>query len=160
MGYTTEFDGAVTIDPPLNEQEIQFLRKFSGTRRMNRHAGPYFVDAEDDFGQGRSSDIIDYNRPSPGQPGLWCQWVPTDDGSKIEWDGNEKFYDSVEWMKYLIDHFLSPTAIAKDVLPFLQANHTVNGEIFAQGEETSDRWKLVVEDNKVSTRQGYVAYND
>lgn len=154
MGYTTEFSGSVKIDPPLNEQEIEFLNKFSETRRMDRKKGPYYVNDTNDSG----SDIIDHNSPDDSQPGLWCQWVPTDDGTAIEWDGNEKFYCSVEWMTYLIDHFLSPTAIAKTELEFLQANHIVNGKIAAEGEDSGDVWQLVVKDNKVSVKQGRIVY--
>ena len=29
MGYTTEFDGGVSISPPLNAREIAYLRKFA-----------------------------------------------------------------------------------------------------------------------------------
>lgn len=147
MGYTTEFSGSISIEPPLNEDEIAFLEKFARTRRMNRKKGPYFVDGNGFAGQGDDPDIIDYNRPPPGQPGLWCHWVP--DGDGIEWDGGENFYDSADWMKYIIDHFLRPGAHAASELPFLQANHTCNGVIKAQGEDIDDRWKLIVEDNEV-----------
>jgi hypothetical protein len=34
MGYTTEFDGSVSISPPLNAHEIAYLRKFAASRRM------------------------------------------------------------------------------------------------------------------------------
>lgn len=152
MGYTTEFSGRIEISPPLDQNEIDFINKFSGSRRMARKSGPYTVVDDGNFGQTRSDDIIDYNRPPEGQPGLWCQWVPTDDGTALEWDGSEKFYNSEEWMTYLIDHFLRPAAIAQVELPFLQANHTLNGVIKAQGEEMDDRWKLVVTDNVVTTQ--------
>jgi hypothetical protein len=152
MGYTTEFSGFIDIEPPLNAEEIAFLKKFADTRRMDRAKGPYFVDGSGDFGQGSDADIHDFNRPPSGQPGLWCQWVPSDDGARIEWNGVEKFYASEAWMRYIINHFLKPDAIAQSQLPFLQCNHVCNGEIEAQGEEFSDRWKLIVEDNTVTTR--------
>lgn len=158
MGYTTEFSGQVDITPPLNEQEIEFLNKFSGTRRMDRKNGPYFVDGSEDFGQGHNGDIREYNRPPAGQPGLWCQWVPNEDGTALEWDGGEKFYDATEWMTYLIEHFLKPDAVAKSVLPFLQG-HTLNGEIDAEGEDSGDIWKLVVKKNKVSEKRSRVVYD-
>lgn len=148
MGYTTEFDGAIKIDPPLNQAEIDFLVKFNETRRMDRTEGPYFVDGPGFMGQDNTAGVINTNRPPACQPGLWCQWRPTDDGQFIEWDGGEKFYDSLEWMRYIIDHFLKPGA--KAPLDFLQKNHTLNGEILAQGEDIRDRWTLVVTDNKVS----------
>jgi hypothetical protein len=150
MGYTTDFSGSITVSPALSADEIAFLNKFSETRRMNRTKGPYFVDGSDDFGQGRDEDILDYNEPSKGQPGLWCQWVPTSDGTAIEWDGGEKFYHAAEWMEYLIDHFVGSKPKAASELPFLQA-HMLNGEILAQGEDISDRWLLIVTDNEVTT---------
>ena len=158
MGYTTEFSGSVTIDPPLNQEENDYLRKFSDTRRMHRKNGPYFVDGTGDFGQGRDADIINFNDPPPGQPSLWCQWVPSDDGTTIEWDGGEKLYCAEEWMAYIIDHFLKPGAEAKASLPFLQANHVCNGDIEAQGEDADDRWLLRVRNNKVTTHNGTVVY--
>jgi hypothetical protein len=75
--------------------------------------------------------------------------VPTEDGHAIEWNGVEKFYSSAEWMAYLIEHFLGPIPKAKAELPF-QQTHTLNGDILAQGEEISDRWKLIVKDGHVS----------
>lgn len=155
MGYTTEFRGQISVSPPLNAEEIAYLKKLNDTRRMNRTQGPYFVDGDGYMGQGGPKDgdtIIDANCPPRGQPGLWCHWVPTEDGKAIYWDGGEKFYDSAEWMAYVIDHFLKPGAIAKSALPFLQANHVCNGEIEAQGEDSSDRWYLIVKNNAVATQ--------
>lgn len=151
MGYTTEFEGRVEISPPLNEAEIAFLKKFSDTRRMDRRNGPYFVDGTGFKGQHKDADVIDQNSPPDGQPGLWCNWVPTDDGTALEWNGSEKFYSSVEWMQYLIDHFLKPGCEAswglENGLSFLTADHVLNGVLEATGEERDDVWDLVVKDN-------------
>lgn len=145
---------------------------------MNRTGGPYLADPGDDFGQyvimfgsddeGRQppDKIIDFNRPPSGQPGLWCKWEPTDDGTAIVWDGGEKFYDSPEWMQYLIDHFLKPGAQAQQVAPEYRDDrfdhftwdHVLNGQIRAEGEEPGDHWMLIVKDNDVSVRQGKVVY--
>lgn len=159
MGYTTTFNGSVSITPPLNEEEIEFLDKFNRSRRMNRKNGPYFVDGNGDFGEDHDSDIIDFNGPPPGQPGLWCQWITNHDGTGLEWDEGEKFYNAAEWMQYIITHFLAPNAVAKSELPFLQANHTVNGEIDAEGESQGDMWKLVVTDNVVTVKQGRIVFD-
>jgi hypothetical protein len=173
MGYTTYFDGKVTIDPPLNPTEIKYLEKFADTRRMKRDNGPYYVGGTGFAGQGNDPDIIDFNRPPEGQPGLWCHWVPAninyDDAENvisadaIEWDGSEKFYDATEWMQYIIDHFIGPNPLAKLNNPehfgFLQG-HTVNGEIKAEGEEPGDHWKIVVKDSVAKEVQGHVTYDD
>lgn len=150
MGYTTDFMGQIDISPPLSREEQMFLTEFAGTRRMDRKQGPYFVGGSGSFGQGDDPDVIDHNWPPLGQPGLWCQWVPTEDGNALTWDEGEKFYEAECWMKYIIEHFLKPDCIAKEQLPFLQANHHCSGEIEAQGESSDDHWWLWVEDNKVA----------
>ena len=146
MGYTTEFKGQIAIEPPLNAEEIEFLTNFNNTRRMNRKRGPYFVDGYGLRGQGHDDDVIDYNGPPHGQPGLWCQWTPTPDGRFIQWDGGEKFYHAAAWMRYIIDHFISPDHIAD--MPFFQG-HICSGSILAKGEDINDRWRLEVIDNDV-----------
>ncbi len=158
MGYTTEFSGGIRVDPPLNEQEIEYLNKFAGSRRMDRTKGPYFVDGNDDAWPARKeADILDYNRPPVDQPSLWCNWVPTADGLFIVWNEAEKFYDSARWMKYIIDHFIGNDPIAQEQLPFLEG-HTCSGTIRAQGEHSEDTWKLYVEDNVVSVAYAEVVY--
>lgn len=158
MGYTTTFEGRVAVVPPLSKEEIDFLNKFAATRRMNRTKGPYFVDGSGPAGQGNDPDIRDHNAPPQGQPGLWCQWVPTEDGAAIEWDGGEKFYDPVEWMAYLIEHFIGSAPQAKAQLPFLQP-HTLNGVIEAEGEESGDIWRLIVKDNEVRAKKARIVYD-
>lgn len=162
MGYSTKFAGRIAIVPPLNPQEIAYLRKFAGTRRMHRERGPYFVDGTGYAGQGHDPDIIDFNEPGDGQPGLWCHWVPTDDGAGLEWDGGEKFYYATDWMQYLIDHFLKSGAVAQehmrsaamshipDGFASFTFDHVLNGVVAAQGEEPEDQWQLTVENNQVT----------
>ncbi|MDE1673825.1 hypothetical protein [Nocardia gipuzkoensis] len=155
MGYTTDFEGSVTVTPPLNASERTYLLRFAQTRRMDRTRGPYFVDGTDgesEHGQGHDSDIRDYERPPAGQPSLWCGWVPTEDGTAIEWDGVEKFRDSEVWMQYLIDHFLRSGGRAEGHQGFedFTFDHVVNGVIHAQGEDSEDAWDLIVTDNAVT----------
>lgn len=92
--------------------------------------GEYFAYDDGNCGQTRDYSIVDYNTP-PGQtghdttqdfssrwnenqeriksgtcqPGFWCQWTPNDEGNILAWDGGEKFYNYVEWLKYYIEHF-------------------------------------------------------
>jgi hypothetical protein len=153
MGYTTTFSGRIEVHPPLNSTEIEYLNRFASTRRMDRTKGPYYANhGSDGFGQDRELDIIEYNRSPEGQPGLWCGWVPTNDGTAIVWNKQEKFYDSQEWMKYLIEHFLKPGGHAQGKPEFssFTFDHVCNGVIYAQGEEIGDSWSLVVRNNKVT----------
>ena len=123
MGYTTYFDGEFRLDRPLTPSQIAYLQAFADTRRMNRDPerasklddpireavklpigpnGAYFVGGGEHRGQMHDNSIINYNS-SRGQPSLWCQWVLTDDGECIIWDGGEKFDAYVEWLEFIIE---------------------------------------------------------
>ena len=80
MGYTTEFDGSVSLSPPLNAYEIAYLRKFAASRRMDRTRGPYFVDGSGPFGQGHDGeqgDPLVRARRDPGETHdpRWYGWA-------------------------------------------------------------------------------------
>ncbi|MFD0566166.1 hypothetical protein ACFQ2M_32580 [Kitasatospora saccharophila] len=140
MGYQTVFTGRIAVEPPLNPQEVAYLRKFAGTRRMDRDRGPYFVDGTGFMGQGHDPDVRDHNEPPAGQPGLWCKWEPTADGAAIAWNRNEKFYRATEWMAYLVEHFLRPGARAAGEPGFegFTFDHVLDGVVDARGEESYD----------------------
>jgi len=151
MGYTTEFEGRFEIDPFLSPAQVAYLKQFSGTRRMKRDpaALPRVPDPRrEEVGlpvgeEGAycvlptSEGVVDPNSPPAGQPNLWCQWVPTDDGHYLEWDGGEKFYNYVEWLEYLIEHFFSRWGCV------------LNGEVHWHGETIRDHGTIVVADNSV-----------
>lgn len=99
--------------------------------------GAYFLGDESYYGQTKDNSILDYNTEPRGVPGLWCKWVPTEDGLGIEWNGHEKFYDYVKWLEYLIEHFLKPWG------------YVVSGIVTFQGEEPDDHGSIEVVDNVV-----------
>jgi len=153
MGYTTDFEGSFNITPVLSQKDNEFLTKFSETRRMARNVGPeygiegeFYVDGTGWAGQDSDKNVINYNRPPSTQPGLWCQWIPTDDGCELVWDGGEKFYNYVEWLDYLIDKILAPRG------------YTLNGECQWFGEERDDVGVIIVKNNKVTTKAGKLTY--
>lgn len=79
MGYSTDFDGAFRIDPPLTAAHVAELNDFAA----ERHDDAKF-------------------------PSHYCQWVPNADGAGLQWDGGEKFYDYTEWLRYIVEQFLKP----------------------------------------------------
>lgn len=152
MGYETTFTGRVTIAPPLNRHEIDYLLAFAETRHEPRSTGPYAL------GYGDEIDAA----PDPGKPGYWCKWAPTADGTAIAWNEHEKFYDADLWMEYLIRTFLKPGATCAQELadpvagrvypPALDGftfDHAVDGAIEAEGEWPDDRWRIEVRANAV-----------
>jgi hypothetical protein len=96
-----------------------------------------------------------HNTPFPSQPSLWCNFEPTEDGKLLVWNESEKTQEAKRWIEYLIDHFLKPNAHASKVndpqFKEFTFDHVCNGKLLAQGEDITDRWKLVVVDNTVTT---------
>lgn len=72
-----------------------------------------------------------------------CQWVPTDDGTGIEWDGGEKFYDYIPWIEYIVATYLVPWG------------YVLNGSVRWSGEEVTDVGTIVVKDNVVKKVDGF-----
>jgi len=150
--------------------EFEEVNKVSAEKIYGKD-GEFFVNNDDDdFGQSRDSSIIDYNTP-PGQlgyndksfvdryqennrreksgecqPSLWCQWI-INKNNELEWDGGEKFYSYVEWLKYLIKNFFQPWGVL------------LNGEIEWDGEDSDDIGKIVVVNNDVKVLKGTIVYN-
>lgn len=153
MGYETLFEGEFFVHPPLATNHLNYLVAFEAARHMKRDAiitvrkedplreavglpigveGGYYVADES------SDDVRDANHPPSGQPGLWCQWIPTEDGRAIEHDGGEKFYNYVEWIEYLIKHFLAPWG------------YLLNGSVEWNGEERKDFGTIRIIDNEIT----------
>ena len=109
MGYTTDFSGQFKLDRPLNVLQLTTLKTFAD----ERHDG------------------------EPGAPGVWCQWVPTEDGEGIEWDGNEKFYRYTEWLEYLVEKYLKPWGLS------------LSGSVTWHGEDAGDSGVVYAKDNRV-----------
>jgi hypothetical protein len=160
MGYTTTFKGSFRFDRPLAAAHAAYLRQFAESRRMRRDPakcerladphrlavglpvgpeGGYYVGDCDRFAsQIADGSVLDHNRPPEGQPGLWCQWVPDEGGDALVWDEGEKFYRYIEWLRYLIEHFLKPWG------------YVLNGRVTWEGEDSDDVGVLTVTDNVVS----------
>ena len=158
MGYHTDLVGEFTLDKPLSKEHREYLKQFAETRRMKRDSiltdkrpdpirkaaglavgiqGGFFVGEGGMAGQDSGKDILDYNHPPVGQPGLWCQWEPTEDGTAIVWNSGEKFYRYTEWLIYLIEHFIKPWG------------YSLTGRVDWQGEDSDDIGVIWVRKNVV-----------
>lgn len=155
MGYTTDFSGEFRLDRPLDDETHALLVGLSTTRRMKRKGldtkfgvdGEFYFNPEStELGQEREDSIVDFNRPPSTQPGLWCQWTPTEDKQGLVWDEGEKFYDYVEWMEYLIEKILKPRG------------YVVNGQVTWQGEDSDDKGMIDIRANVVHRREAIITY--
>lgn len=186
MGYTTDFNGAWDVLPPLTKEHREYLLAFNEMRHVTRDPlklinepdplreavglpigqdGCYFIGEpvlRSGFGN-EGPGVTESNTPpglggymgaiKPGaqdyaQPGLYCQWRPNADGTQIEWDEGEKFYEYVEWIRYLTDHFLTPWG------------YSLAGTVYWQGEESDDRGRLVIDSplNRVKIQNAQITY--
>ena len=119
MGYSTYFRGQFLLDRPLTVEHKRIL---------------------DEFNEADHRDDI-------GMPGIWCGWRPSEDGTAIVHDGGEKFYDYIEWMQYLCDHFLTPWG------------YMVAGIVEWEGEENTDMGRMVISSpNKVTAQYAVITY--
>jgi hypothetical protein len=114
VGYSTDFYGKFKLSRKLSDEEYKTLVDFSEVRHGNNH------------GQ------------DPEYPGFWCQWVPAEDREHLEWDGNEKFYDYVEWLELIIDKFFELWGIL------------LNGDVRWEGEDPDDKGVISVNDSIVT----------
>jgi len=114
MGYTTRFTGGIELSRPLSIQEAAFW--------MATYEGIFDRDARFTVS---------------GMPDSYLQWVPSEDLKAIVFDGNEKFYDYTEWLKWVIDNWIVKWGI------------TANGEMLWSGEQTSDNGVIRVINNVV-----------
>lgn len=119
MGYTTEFNGEFTVEPKLKEEHIALLEKIGG------------------YGPSERRALLHKQAP----PDSWCQWVPSKDGTGIRWDGGEKFYHYLEWLRFLISEYL------------VRWGYRVNGRVQWRGEEWNDTGTIVVVDNDVKVER-------
>ena len=150
MGYTTTFTGKFTCTPALNTDQVAYLKALCETRRMKRsgasklpdplrnavglpigHEGEYFVGGTGWAGQDHDETIVGFNTPPASQPSLWCQWTLSEDGKFIKWDGGEKFYEYIAWIKYFNEHFFKPWGVK------------LAGDVKWYGEDPSDRGVIV-----------------
>lgn len=178
MGYTTDFNGSVTIEWPNGykaiapwgnsiEEFVTNWNAFANTRHMaflSPDLDPVWgpegaflregVPVYDNSPHWRNS-MVKGNDPPIGVPGLWCQWVIHDDYTKgsyvIEWDGCEKFYNYVEWLVWMIQFVLEPSGA------------TCEGTILWYGESKDDYGTITVQNNFVTAQdeiEGYTPDDD
>lgn len=114
MGYNTKFCGKFTLDRVLDEETSDLLDDL----RESRHC-------EDDF------------------PGIWCHLRIGRDLRSLEWDGSEKTYDFIDWVKY---------ANSKILLP---RKYRMNGTILFQGESVIDSGRIDANNGNVKVTWNY-----
>ena len=164
MGYTTWFEGGLTPNKPFKKEFINYINAFSekwheprdveiikrsdpdwAKHCLDGNLGPYGMYYVGNFDEG----VIDRSlAKSYTCPGYWCNWCINEETGVVEWNGGEKFYQYTDWLIYLIENFFEP------------AGYILNGEFIWIGEDSDDRGKISVVNNKVSEFLGEIVYED
>ena len=119
MGYSTEIKGELKFTHEVSVPQVKRLNEFFG---------------ED----GRGHLDWDYSKGEIA----YIQWQLTKDLDGIKWDGNEKFYEIVNSVNFIIHN------MRKEWLEF-----GLQGELLCQGEEIEDRWYLKIGEDGFAYRQ-------
>lgn len=183
MGYTTDFIGCIDIYPPMNESEQAYLTAFAESSRGDEGQSTYDVPGNpaaeqfepttrttrDRRGATRAAWQI---RPESAMariryaqqdrpPSRWCGWVPAWSGACLTFDGKEKFYQPMEWLHFLIQHFLCADAKAASAgLGYFENftfDHVLDGVIAGSRRDTGELFLIDVRDNVLTRtvlRQG------
>ena len=107
MGYTTIFAGGFKLDKPLTTEHRKLIDNITQTRHD-----------EGSF------------------PSYYCQWKVDETGTRIIWDGGEKFYGYTEWIE-----------IIKMFLELL--GYQISGKVFWRGESHGDVGSIKIRNGNV-----------
>jgi hypothetical protein len=153
--HSSDFSGFIEITPPLSKEERDYINAFKSTPRVDCLQGPYFVTK---MNPASAIKVRHHDIPAYGQPSLRCQWEITEDGSRIVFDrivfdeGEHEFDKPLEWMVYLIDHFLRLKPFIMEEFPQVLreygipnfSGHICNGHI-----QCRKHHNIIVENNRV-----------
>lgn len=151
MGYSTDFVGHIDIQPTLNDAEIAYLTAFQQSRRFWREGGEYAVPGNP---RAEECDGPHINTTPPGQPDLWCDWEVCWEGCCLSWSGKEKSYAMVDWLRYLITHFLKPGGTAQGHPGFEEFtfDHELEGVMVGCRRDNKELFQITVRRNRVTEK--------
>ena len=102
-----------------------YTTDFSGKFSLNKPAGDDLVEL--------MSNMDDH----PQGPGGYCQWILSKDRTAIEWDGGEKFYDFITWIRLV-------AKLAGEM------GYSLTGKVRWSGEERQDKGEIIAADNIIT----------
>ncbi len=129
--------GSFQLSRPLRQAEMNYLNAFSQMPRQrldvsklqevfqgeqgnpfSKRKGKDVYGTEGEYFVGSLSDaenlgaVLDPDTPPATQPSRMCHWIV--ERTRLLWDGEEEFEKPIEWLRYIIKHFLDPWCIAVD----------------------------------------------
>lgn len=160
MDYYIETNGTLKLKKPLTKTHATYLYEFScaqrqarDVRKLERVADPvraavglplgtwgnYCVLGEMAMQKTPSlyESIIHANIPPLDQPSSWCNWIPIDCGREIRLCNLDCSGKPVEWLQYILKHFLTPWG------------YELNGQLSWQDESSREKSVIKVSNNRI-----------
>ena len=154
MGFNTEYLGHLRITPTLNRAEVEWLCGFAEWGAlpdgdpfrlpMNPRATLTKAFAEAGGAMSGPRDI----------PHGVHDWRVCEHGDRISWVRSEKSNDAVQALRFLVEHYLGPSAKAKDSdnpdFAAFTFDHRLDGVIAGERNDTEEMFLLRVVDSVFS----------
>ncbi|MBR7744374.1 hypothetical protein KC207_13855 [Phycicoccus sp. BSK3Z-2] len=153
MGWSTSYLGYLTVSPPLNAAELEWLSGFAdwcGLPDVDPFHLPMNPRASLRSAFSRSGGAI----PSPtGISRDVGDWRFCLDGDCLSWHRTEKSNDAPSALRFLVETYLGPDATARGCgIPDFSAftfDHRLDGLLAAQREDTDELFLIRVVDSDV-----------
>lgn len=154
MEHHTTYLGQLRLDPPLSARELDWLRSFAewgGGPTGDPFEVPMNPRAELADWPGRGG------RPEPEEPSRTgipdgvCDWVPCDEGCHLVWRPAPRSNDALLALRFLVDHYLGPRALARGRGPAFEAftfDHRVDGVVAAHRDDTEELFLLRAQEGR------------
>lgn len=158
MSHSIRFLGHLVVEPGLNPEETAWLRAYQRTRRWLHPDDPYAVPknpvAEVDELRRRPPSAVAPDLPAGPVVGLeHCTWQPSADGHRLLWAGDDVAGHALVELRYLVDHFLRPGALAaadgREAFAPFTFDHVVSG-IVAAGRDDGRLSLVLADDNELT----------
>lgn len=155
MGYDTEYVGYLTIAPPLNSTEVEWLSGFADWgAAMN--GDPFHLPMNPRAAVARAFQERRWAMASAATvPAGVRDWRVDTDGDRISWRRSERSNDAVRTLRFLVEYYLGPEALAKscgsrDFADFT-FDHRLDGIIAASRDDADELFLITVVENAIDT---------
>lgn len=155
MSHDTEYLGHLTVTPPLNPAEVEWLSGFADWGAIS-DGDPYRLPMNP---RAELVHAFAQRNGAMRQPGIvpagvrdWRVWA---NGVGISWQRAPNSNDAEATMRFLVDHYLRPDARAKhlggDDFAQFTFDHRLDGVVAAWRSDTEELYLIRVEDNEIYT---------
>lgn len=154
MGFNSAYLGYLTISPPLNSAEVEWLSGFADWAGLP-DGDPYSLPMNPRAALAQAfHDAGGSMSPTGNVPYGVQHWRVCEHGDRISWHRSEKSNDAIAALRFLVDHYLGPGARAQgsdnpDFADFT-FDHRLDGVVAGARDDTDELFLVRVCDSVFS----------